>query len=555
MLVPRFDPRADALAKFGQGLGSGVGDILSRFMEAKQFQSQMQGITPETPVNELVSKLSNVSPQLRETYLSPVIQNRLAQQRAQKVFQDLASKSPEQLSQIPYPQLIAQLGAAFANVPEGYRAAEPFIKALTTYHQAQRPIPGSGIPGIQASGSGSSLTGAPTTQTVPVGQRGNVRDTAEQYVPQPSGAQVVRRAGSSPRGGYAQPIGEVPAIGEVTFKPDQSNVYGVMQDYMNKTPNASYKDALDYAQNIFNLEESQLNRLYTAQQTAETQRQQQVGEQERVRGAAVRLLSKDYGVDQSGRINLPPEYQNMLTDIMIQDTKGTDEQRYTKSKKVIEDIVDRVRNLSSGETRPFVAGLRPGQREKFIENKKGAAQAILSDKRIDDVYRPFIREQMRTALTNWRRPLPGLTGRLAEQTVDYLSPESRGGDQLSPFEVEEIVNPPSKAIRAALHMVGSPKKNAEENRIALENFWAQIAKDSLGSPLYAAQELVDKGYSEDQIKAAFDAAKAAGVDFSEYQMNQRNEFLTKRLVPNLSTIFGNDRALKSLSQMFLEGMR
>lgn len=540
------DPRLQAISQAGSNLGSGLGKALVRFAENKNLQKGLQGVTAQTPINEILQKFAeaNVSPEILNTYLSPAVQQRLGQERSQQAFQDIANMSPEQMRNTPYFQLVAKLAGSMANTPEGFRAIEPILNALK-------------VPSGQPMGKGKGMNGFPGQEGVtPPGSIPGVNESqfqlpnffnqqpAQITTEGPSGTKIPQPQQTAiPRAGIETPPGIVPQTGENIPRPSNEMVYRNINDYLQNTTGATYPEALEWAKGMFNLEEAQLDRIYKAQEKQETQRKQVVAEQDRIREQTQGFILNDPEFTSPDR-TLNGTLKNMLMDFMLapDNLKGTDETRYQKSKKKITDLQDRIRGVSEGATRPFLGGARPEALKNFLSEKRGSAQSILNDSRIPEDYKPGIREMLRTALAETSRPF----------SIDNVP-------MFGPVEIETIVNPPTnnlnKYIKAMPEGItardfeddpsGSQKKYPQQQQ-KLTEFWARLAKNNMDSPLYAAQELIDKGYRQEDIVNAFDEAQEKGASFSEYQLNQRTDYLGKPMVPNLSTIFGFDPSYRSI---------
>lgn len=534
------DPRLEALSRAGGNFGGGLADALTQYINNAQLSKALNGVTAETPITDVVKAFAKnrVSPEQQQMYFNPVVQGRLGQERAANIFQSFSKMSPQALSKMTWPQATSLIYSAFANSPEGYRAAEPIINNLKAeaqrngwfgfggaQNQNQPFVPGQeGPTGDQNISPGSPVSIQPQGTGVKPGIGVSQNQMPPQTVPARGGQQI-------------QP-GEVPRLGEATAAPSKEYIHNLVGRYM--TPGTSVDEAIKNAANVLNMEESLLKRVYFEQEQQDLVRQKQNLENTRIEQYGEAQSKKDFGTDEGGNVNLPPEYRNLLTDLMLDNTKGSDTQRYTRAKKVITDLMDGVRNLATGEKRPLLAGLRPGAREKFISAKQGQASNILNNPSLPDVYKPMIREQMRTALTNQvTRIQPGI------ELPEY-----------GPVEIEEIINKPSKELKSVLTSIPAPSKDPRKNEQALTGLWAYVARNSMNSPMMVTQALIDKGYDQDSIRNAYDNASEKGVPFSEYQNNQRAEFLKNPFVPRLQSIFGGDKTLRSFTQQYgLTGQR
>lgn len=244
MLVPRFDPRADALAQFGQGLGSGVGGILSRFMEAKNFQKQTEGITPETPLNELMQKLAYTSPELQQQYLSPATQQRMVNQGAyqdlKKVMEDPRAGPQDWLKSYLKAAVLSGNHGAIGDImnrlqtPGGYEGAgniafggQPMGDSVSSGNQNQPVKPITGMPAGQP-------TGGPAQQPM---QRGA---TQSQATATPSGLPAgIEKRPYTPEEKWgmitqAQKMGPAAVAATKEIIADRETEYNVQKDLLDR---------------------------------------------------------------------------------------------------------------------------------------------------------------------------------------------------------------------------------------------------------------------------------------------------------------------------------
>ena len=112
------DPRAQSQYRQGLGFGGGVGQQLERNFESERLQKALGAITPNMPMNEVLKQLAmnRVSPENINTYLSPVVQQRLGNQNAAQLIGEAQQKF--QSGQIGFPEfssLLMQANAASGN--------------------------------------------------------------------------------------------------------------------------------------------------------------------------------------------------------------------------------------------------------------------------------------------------------------------------------------------------------------------------------------------------------------------------------------------------------
>ena len=168
------DPRLQAISQAGASFGTGLGNILNRYVEGKAFNKAFsQGISPETSPYEIMQKglQAGVSPDYLNMALSPTVQQRAVNQQAYNQLQQVRNNPQAQ----PNDYLTAILGAQALS--GNYQGVSDIINRITlpnAYSNGmdqnnQMAAPNNQIGGMQPGSSGpqGNLNAPPGVKTVP----------------------------------------------------------------------------------------------------------------------------------------------------------------------------------------------------------------------------------------------------------------------------------------------------------------------------------------------------------------------------------------------------
>lgn len=545
MYIP-YNPRAEALNRFGQGMGSGLGDILSRFMESRQFQKQSQGLTAETPINEVLQKLSTVSPQLREQYLSPQVQQRLQQERLGSTYQKIRNDLGDITSRNA-PEYMRRIAEAALQVP-GANIGDTLnvlMQAMSRAGQGKgyRDLGGSNVvPEITRK---ESPSGTNTRLNEPF--LGGMLDQPSTYQ-EPAGRQAPfgQMGGPAPTGRIPFAGGDyrTPNYGAAQTQPMTQQEYGDAYGRMfalTGDPQAS----ATFAENLRGLTKDQREAEMQNLTARETGRKINIEEENRVRDAAKTLLDRDYPADpQTGVRPLSPFLQDMLVDVMIS-ARGTDEQRYAKGNEYIKDLQAAQHQLSRGETRPNIARFRPDALKKFLKGQQSIVKTVLNDPRTPQMYRRRIMDQFKSVL------MANGDGTLEAEAV--VNPLNDNTGKI----INSVPEAPKTFKEGGKYGVQANRKFEQQRREGIQEIADTIeriaSKDPWASPLLLRAELLEKGWDEASIREAFGIADQKNV-LSELQRAQVAELSTQQK-PGLNSIFWGDPSLQTMLDVLIRGKK
>lgn len=539
------DPRLDAISQAGQQFGTGLGNTLVQGLLNKRLQGVLSDISPTASINEVIGKFAgaNLPPEMLNQYMNPQVQQRVAQERRRVRFEELAKRK---IKHGEMPQFLAELSAELADT-EG---AGDIMKVFMTAAQSAN----------LANGDGNET---PSTDETP-NRPGKDRQT-------PSGrAEAATQAGPPSIRGYrneqgqANPLAQMGVPGTSQMQGPETGDYRsninvnapvtqpmgpqeyqqLLSRYARDT--GDYDKARELADKFQSMTQDQRTAELDRLSRDETQRTLRMAEEERARGAIESQIKSDPKFPGQGEGGQDIALRNIAIQTGMR-TPGTDEQKFEAGRRAATRIYDNLNKLRGGTTRPNIAALRHPELKDYLRTEQAVVQNIINDPAIPENLKPEIAEQIRLL---------------------------EAGKGNGPVETEYLINPPSprtaklinSAPEAPRHeiptgMVGNSKalakmesiKNAAVYELA-ESISRTISSDPKASPVIMRDRYLDKGWSEADIARAFTIAEQNGLEFSNYQREQKGELATPQR-ESLRTYFSEDKAANDYWNIFIQGRR
>ena len=525
------DPTGEVLSQAGANFGKGAGDSLVNVAKNRALQRALQGVNPQTSPIDVLNRFSqnNVPLELQNQFFNPVVQQRLGQQRAAQVFENIAKTkiTGENLQEV-----LGQVYTALADIPGGAEAAQPIVNAIVERSKANgiKPPTTGGVPGIPPAGN-------PPSPPRPFGQNRPMQPLANESS-NPYMAQGDRGTVTNPS---AEGVpGNADVRSNIPIGPTQQSIASPEQRASAVSALVPFLGSVEAAEKWVDTQQAQQikqGEIQAAnQERSETQRKLVLDEENRIRGVAASKLPENYN----------PEMRDLVAMTMMA-AKGPDEERFATGKRVADRVINGLHSLST-TTRPAGAAFRPGKLGTYLNKKQASALTALNDPDLPEIAKPAIMEQYRTVLAGaGDGPVESeyIINPLQDADVKLLNSTPR-----APFG-----NQPYSKTKGGIRG-GEKGKEADARSITtLADIISKIAsRNAMASPFIIRDGLLNKGYSESQILQAFNMARENGVQFSPYQFDQMTQLNTPQK-PGLNTIFGGDQSQNTVWQQYFQGRR
>ena len=576
------DPRMEAISGagvgFGQGFGNSLGDQLVRYIEGRQLNKALEGVDANTPVLDVLKSFqtNRVSPTLQEQYLSQPVQGRLAQERAAQSFGEFANMSDEQFNNMSVPQIIAKVSQAFANVPGGAQTAGDLINSVLSRRRTSNL------------GNAFSRKGG---ETKPAQAKINPSPREDQANPQQdetftiqdllSGMQdrVFQSQGQSNQIPFAPfqnenfvspvtprtsavstslPESRTEPPSAVNIRPMRAtDVAGLISQIARENPDMSYEDVVNAVRIQSGANEAEFNAGIKLYDQKVKENEQKKLEDANIAEAVDAKINKDFpqGIDSY--------YKGMLEELTRYYPGSSINSRYTKAKQVVDRQINRLRSLAKAEARPLFGAYRPGAVKSHLDKIAGLARAAWRDKEIPNYMRPNQIDKIRETIAS-----RGMEGPVEQEYIvnKTINPEFKK-DIAKMDKLSEAPKAPETKQAYSRYGFGPPivtqpteKERADYQEKVREGIAkiADFVSENAGgymSPLLVRSALLKKGWTDSQIKEAYDLAAENNANFSTYQDDQIVKLGTPQK-PSLSSIFSGitgDRSEQDLWDVFISG--
>lgn len=533
------DPRLDAISRAGGQLGTNLGDTLVQGIMNKRMQGVLGDITPTTPINEVMSKFAgaNVPQEMQQQYFNPQIQQRVAQERRKARFADLASR---QIKPGDMPQFLAEVASELADT-EG---AGDIMKVFMTAAQSANLNNGDGN---ETPATDETANRPGKNRQTPTGRAENPVTGGAKSITNPLAAMGVPGMNQMQQGTDTGDYRSNINVGaDVTPPMGPQEYQQLLSRYAKLT--GDYEKGKEFADKFQGLTADQRAAELDTLSRQENQRQTQLVEEERSRGAVEKLIGADAKFPGQGETGTDVAMRNIAVEVGMR-TPGTDEQKFNAGRRAATRIFNNLNSMRASETRPRAANFQHNALQEYLRKEQNAVQNIMNDSAIPENLKPEIAEQIRLI---------------------------QAGKGNGPVETEYLINPPSPATTKLINSVQPPprgeiptgipgkigergmakiadRKNAAVFELA-DTITRVINTDPKASPVIMRDRFLDKGWDETDIKRAFTMAEQSGAKLSDYQREQMGE-ISKPQRESLRTFFGGDKAANDYWDMFIRGRR
>lgn len=552
MVFTLRDPRMEAISNAGSNFGSGLGDQLVKYVEGRQFNQALEGVDANTPLVDILKNFqaNKVPMHLQEAFLSQQVQSRLAQERAQQAFGELEKLSEKDFEGLSTPQIIAKISKAFAQTPGGPETAGNVINSVLQRRRTKNL-------GNSFGERGSDGKAATATETQPIEPRDQTRgdprksesDTQAFMQGLPGMNQSQGQRQGIPFAPFTTPQAKAQAVDlpesttepspNVTARPMRAtDVAKMINQLATENPDMSYEDIVNAVQIQSGANKDEFDAGIKLYEQQEKQRQARQTEEDRINTAVQTKLQRDFPATEAGP-GIDPYYESMMQQLTRYFPGASTDARYNKAKKVVTDLMSREQKLFDYQGRPLFGAYRQGAVKGHLDEMAGFTRQIYNDPKIPSFLKPQLVDRMRGLLSSRGSEGPVEVEYVINKTIN---PDFKK-DMAKINALPDAPKQPGTRTGVGRFGVANPKESdvkAYNDKIDkgiydLANF---ISKNAGGymSPLLVRSALLKKGWTDEQVRKAYNIAAENGTSFSDYQSNQFND-LSRNQKPSLSTIF------------------
>jgi hypothetical protein len=505
MVFTLTDPRMQAISQAGANFGGGLGDALSQFVENKQFNKALEGVTAETPILQVLQQFAkkNVSPDQQNRFLSATVQQALQKERGRSQLQNLKNTD---LSNLTPAQLAATLLESTQDLQPGTFEAlyRPFLE------QQQNNL-------FKGRGRGRNPTlSQPDMQ--PAGEQ-NAR-SSEGYSPQYNN-QALAAPQQFGGGQGQQPQGQGPAMAAgaagavlpgITPNAQQSNAGRGFQQYN------TYEDDIQeaYDNGARNLDEA--IKYTDIKQNAKQQREAQEAKDEQ---QLLNRLDEKFPPTKEGQPGIDPA----LRDIAVEDYRyetGTPNERANKAIAKAVATNNLAKGIVDSEKRNWWQSLKRGNTDQFYDSLGNSVRQMLTHKGTVEALQPN--------LIDYAKSILSMRGDIKDVGIAKVMQLAINKPQYNkemavlrklPDIPQDFVDIGKGGIVGQTRKVERAEKALAEAQPKVVNYLVKtLTSDPYASPVLIRDELIKKNYPESLIKASFDEAIKLGWAPSPYQKDE-----------------------------------
>jgi hypothetical protein len=544
---------AEAWNEVGSSFGKGLGNELISYIENKQFNKSLEGVTPQTPINEVLQRFAQnrVSPEQQQRWLQSSVQQSLSRERGKSKLAELGNMSKEEWAAMSMPQMIAKIAEFTQEAPPG--TLENIFPALVNEKRADLYRDSRGQGGNQ------------TSRQQPMQAASNQQGQQQAYQPQ-SGLEGLGGMGMAVNAaqglGQNQGQGSMPSQGaqgqnqrqqgqlfpEVAKEGAFSNAGRGFQDM------PTYDDDLQYALSMGQDFESAVKYAQDRDVQRNKIRESEVEAEE--------ALDKRLEKGGLGPDKLDPRLRDFAVEYNRYVT-GTANERANKTYQSLDRIQNAARNIESGTKRSWWDALTRNDLDGFYDREAGLLRSTLKTTEVPAAMQKpmldFIQEAysrrgdigeigieeitQRAINPNYKKEIAGVA-KLPKYVTPYEESIKRGGKFENDKDYEKAA-----------------KKNAESQPKVIDYLFKTLTRDSMSSPLLLRKALLDRNYDNEAVLEAFAEAESLGWIPSIYQKDQYESFRTPQNEPasqalrNIPGIVGKlvpkKPGLRSIEDQFL----
>lgn len=495
----------DAYSNAGTEFGQGAGDALVQYMENKQYDKALGNIKSDTPITEAIKIMAqnNVSATKQNQWLSQAVQSGISRERAKENSELLGKMTEEELQAMTVPELISKILGIGIDAPA---IVEPALKAAGEIRK--KPL----------------YTGGKRSQG-----RGTANPTLRQQDMQPASEQ----AGKSPEG-YSPYYQSDNGAGMLGQGQDQGNALplpGINPPPQETNQGRGFQNTPDLQADIAEGYDLGADTFDTALQYANAKQlnRQNIDQQEKNEESEfLTRLKKRYPdvKDDEGRLQpgIDPALEAFGTELFRYET-GTANERSEKTINALSQINNHAQNVENAEKFNWFKSLLRQDPESFYKNLGSSVKRMLHVKGVPAAVQP--------GLINYARQILSDRPDLKEVGVERVMQEALNQPNYNK-EIASLKKIPNMSniqlptfsgttggSGGAIKYQKSVEKREKEwydNKPKVVDYLVKtLTNDSLASPILIRNELLDKNYSEQQIKEAFNDAAQQGWIPSWYQ--------------------------------------
>lgn len=517
------DPRLEAFSNIGGNLGKSLGDEIISMVENRRFNKSLQGSDPNDLLGMLQKFSQNrVSSENQERFFSPVIQNRLSQQKVSDVLKSTLGK--EGLTQkdigaalveiLPY----IQPGTDLKSILDVFRGGQ-VPEGLNKFRQGfsrQSPMPEKSM---QPNNIQGEPIGDPISNSFSEVQQGSLGDTSvrDQFPVQPN----------------TQPYSEKEIL---DMQQSAFNTYG---------PETGQK----IIDTLVNSRNTQIANEIRKMEFQDRSNEKIENKQDKIRSEIDSFLARDYGdiyeKNPEGQVvpraGAPTFLQDMVKDLSLKE-KGLPEDKYNSVKnKYIEPITEGFRTIKEKlPSAPYFDPLEGEEMQKWLSLAQDESNKILNS--TPKNYKKAAADSLRTTFRN------NFIGVGPVGSEWAIFPPSQ--EMISDFKslgrapsLQTLKNTSGLSFYEKNPQFDKSNKIVETKLVSLIPKWAKKGM----SPIIMKDFVVSLGYEDETFDRALSKAEKNGLKWSPEMDAARND--TKKAFQATPMKFLQGNTLRGLGEI------
>lgn len=507
------DPRAEAYNKAAGNFGSGLGEALNQYVNNRLYRNAIGGLGENASVQDTLNAFAqhNVPLEQQQQHFSPIIEAGRQRERTKQSLDELMNKD---WSNSKDSDIVLGVTNALRENPQLIQSVLPSIlenarrnRYLNANGMDSR---GGNAPAPSNNGPLNPKPMQPSTE--------NIGQSSEGYSPAYASGEKGMVQPNQGQGEQPQPQGLDNLFSSPQGSPQQAY------------PNEGFQDVDRVKQRADQLilEGWGVDQAYAQANTENAQLEKQIKQEKTQTAELDAKLAEKYGVDENGQLKAPKAIRNLAVGLNRYE-KGTDEQKFNKTERKIDELMHDLKSVQSTEKLNWWDYWKNGKTDKFYDQLAGSVRAAFKGSNIPEDLRPNMLDLAKEVLSA-RPDIKALA--VAEVMQRIVNP---------PYKKEQaqikknIPDAPSVFMESAkrggkfseTQDFEKVQKKLDDIRPKIVNqLYKTLTQNPYSSPLLLKEQLIEKGYEDDFVDGLFDEAFKSGWYPSSYQRTEYAQLKT-----------------------------
>ena len=501
------DPRAKAYNEAAGNFGSGLGEALNQYVNNKLYRNAIGGLGENASVQDTLNAFAqhNVPLEQQQQHFSPVIEAGRQRERTKQSLDELVKRD---WSNSKDSDIVLGVTNALRENPQLIQSVLPSILENARRNRYL------GANGGGGQGGGQQSTGPLNSKPMQPSTEGRGQ-SSEGYSP----------AYASGEQGMVQPN---QGQGEQPQQQGIDNLFTSPQGSPQQAyPNEGFQDVdrvQERADDLIRNYGWNVDDAYAQAEKENTQRDNQIKQEEAQTASVKAKLAEKYGVDDNNQIDAPKAIQNLAIGLNRYQ-KGTDEQKFNKTERELDKVTNSFKAITAAEMPSWWEFWSKGTTDEFYDDLAGSVKVALKASDVPEDLRPNMLELSREVLS-MRPDLKPLA--IAEVMQRVANPSYKkdvaGIDRLP--DHPDLRNVTKQNLRMNVNPEKVQKELNEIRPQLVNQLYKTLTTNPYSSPLLLKEALIEKGYDDRFVNALFDEAFKTGWHPSAYQASEYSELRT-----------------------------